>query len=132
MQPFLIIYSNFPHCKEWQDDSFLGILDDHGVISYEKYWQLELAILQVTPMDKSGDAQHLLWPIFRIFSHAMLLFLSHHSEADGFSIKDMNNHAMRDFIERFQMIFEGFFRGELPSSAAILSYEKRNPLLELD
>ncbi|RMX07841.1 hypothetical protein D8I35_01560 [Corticibacter populi] len=132
MQPFSIIYSNFPHCKEWQDDSFMGNLHENCIINYEKYWLLEWAILQVTPMDKTKDARHLLWPLFNIFSRSMELFMAHSSREDGYSIVNIDDYHLSDFAERFILIFEGFFKGELPSPAAILSYEERNPLLELD
>jgi Immunity protein 41 len=127
MNPVEIIVSNFPHCEEWRDDSFLGVLDDLCEIQKDKYWQLEWAILEYTK--EGGKPYDLNWPIFRIFSHAMSLFRCHYNTNDGYEIKNVNDDVMQNFTERFQLVFEGFFKGQIP---CLRSYSEKNPLLADD
>ena len=72
MNPYDIIYQNFPHCMEFRDDSFLGLMNDELRIDMDEYWKLEWAVVQLT-QNEVDYPRNLSWPVFRIFSHVMLL-----------------------------------------------------------
>jgi len=126
MIPLDIVYQNFPHCTEWRDDSFLGILHDESRLDMNAYWELEWALVNLTT-DQVDYPRHLSWPVFRIFSHTMLLIKASTNSEDGYKIQDFDNEKSRDFTERFQMVFEGFFKGEAPDLK--LAFDEMNPLL---
>jgi hypothetical protein len=127
MNPLDIIYQNFPHCMESSDDSFLGVLHEESRIDMDAYWQLEWAVVQLT-QNQVDCPRHLSWPVFRIFSHIMLLLKADIDSVDGYKIQDFSGEQSRDFTERFQLVFEGFFRGEQHDLKQ--AFDERNPLLE--
>jgi len=127
MNPLEVIYQNFPHCTEWRDNSFLGILHEERRLDLDAYWKLEWAVTMLT----ANDVDHprdLTWPVFRIFSLAIRLFGADIDPSDGYKIQDFDSEKSRDFTERFQMVFEGFFKGEAPDLK--LAFDEINPLLE--
>jgi len=127
MNPLEIIWQNFPHCMEWRDDSFLGILDNESRLDRNTYWKLEWAITLLTQKQIDYPRQ-LSWPVFRIFSHASLLLKANVNPDDGYKIEDFNSEQSRDFSERFQLVFEGFFKGEPPDLK--LAFDELNPLMQ--
>jgi hypothetical protein len=127
MNPLDIVYQNFPHCTEWSDDSFLGILHEESRIDMDAYWKLEWALVQLT-QNEVDYPRHLSWPVFRIFSCIFLLLKSDVNPDDGYKIQNFTSAQSRDFTERFQLVFEGFFRGDPPDLK--LAFDERNPLLE--
>ena len=127
MNPYDIIYQNFPHCMEFRDDSFLGLMNDELRIDMDEYWKLEWAVVQLT-QNEVDYPRNLSWPVFRIFSSVMLLLRSNANPQDGYKIQDFDSETSRDFTERLQLVFEGFFRGDPPDLK--LAFDERNPLLE--
>ena len=127
MNPFEIIWQNFPHCMEHRDDSFLSVLHEESRIDMQAYWQLEWAVVQLTQCQVDYP-RSLSWPVFRIFSHIMLLLKSDIDPVDGRVIQNFAGEQSRDFTERFQLVFEGFFRGDPPDLK--LAFDERNPLLD--
>ena len=127
MQPIEIIKTNFPHCKEWSDESFLGILDGESRLDISTYWKLEWALISLTSK-KTNFTNELNWPVFRIFSHAMLLLKADANPNDGYKVVNLDSDRSRDFTERFQMVFEGFFKGEVPDLD--MAFDEKNPLLK--
>jgi hypothetical protein len=128
MNAVAIIVSNFPHCEEWSDESFLGYLHECDEFNQEAYWQLEWAMLEYT---KAGNKPYdLNWPIFRIFSCVMNSLAAHSEPRDGYKIKNVSYDFIWDFTERFQMVFEGFFKGEVPNLDK--AFKEKNPLLGSD
>jgi hypothetical protein len=127
MNPLDIIYQNFTYCAEWRDDSFLGILHEERRLDMDAYWKLEWALHMLT-MNKLDYPRHLIWPVFRIYSYGNRLFQADIDPDDGFKIHNFDSERSRDFTERFQMVFEGFFRGEQHDLK--LAFDERNPLLE--
>jgi hypothetical protein len=121
-----IIYQNFPHCEEWSDHSFLGILHEYCKIEAPEYWRLEWALVSATKCGASRDTS-LYWPVFRIFSQTMSLLKSNTDPRDGYFISDTGGFDERDFTERFQMVFEGFFKGTPPDLENC--FDRPNPLL---
>lgn len=122
------ILRNFPWCDEYVDESFLGLLHEKEIVSYEEYWKLDAALY--IECSKLGTqiklSRDLVWPIFRIFSHTMLLLGSHFDDSDGFSIKNLSKDEVLVFRERVQLVFEGFFSGEMPDNDI---FQVGNPLL---
>ena len=127
MKPLDIIWENFPHCMEWRDDSFLGILHEERRFDIHAYWKLEWAITKLT-LSETDYPRHLSWPAFRIFSQAMRLLGADLDPTDGYKIADFDGERNRDLSERLQLVFEGFFRGEQHDLK--LAFDERNPLLE--
>ena len=127
MNPYDIIYQNFPHCMEFRDDSFLGLMNDELRIDVDEYWKLEWAVVQLT-QNEVDYPRNLSWPVFRIFSSVMLLLGSNADPQDGYKIQGFDSLKSRDFTERLQLVFEGFFRGDPPDLK--LAFDERNPLLE--
>jgi len=68
------------------------------------------------------------WPIFRIFSHTFLSLNAHFDPNDGFKIKNMAKSDLYDLRERFQLVFEGYFSGDMPDQERC--FDIINPLFE--
>jgi hypothetical protein len=126
MKPYEIIYQNFPHCIEYRDDSFLGLMHGERRVDMDSYWKLEWAVVQLTQIEVDYP-RHLSWPVFRIFSHVMRLLGADSDPQDGYKIKGFDGEKNRDFTERVQIVFEGFFRGEQHDLKQ--AFDERNPLL---
>ncbi len=47
---------------------------------------------------------------------------------DCYKVKEFDGEKNRDFTERVQMVFEGFFRGEQHDLKQ--AFDERNPLIE--
>jgi hypothetical protein len=127
MNPLDIVYQNFPHCTEWSDDSFLGILYEESRIDMDAYWKLERALVQLT-QNEVDYPRHLSWPVFRIFSVLPINLKANIQPENGYKIQGFNNEQSWNFTERLQLVFEGFFRGDPPDLK--LAFDERNPLLE--
>ena len=127
MNPYDIIYQNFPHCMEFRDDSFLGLMNDELRIDMDEYWKLEWAVVQLT-QNEVDYPRNLSWPAFRIYSCSMRLFQADVDPDNGYKICDFDLDSNYDFSERLQLVFEGFFRGDPPDLK--LAFDERNPLLE--
>lgn len=119
----LVIARNFPWCPEYDEGSFGGRLHEDGVWSWEEYWLLEWALCQLCG---ASPERELHWRVFRVFSYCFALLSAHRDPNDGFVIRDLNLDAFYEARERFQLVFEGFFRGSMPSQNC---FEQCNPLL---
>ncbi|WP_421850730.1 Imm41 family immunity protein [Marinomonas sp.] len=121
-----VVYQNFPHNSEYEIGSFLGCLHEESVWNEEEYWKLEGAIYQLFNEEvKNTIARDIAWPLFRIYSHAMLLLQSHYDKNDQYFIMNLDEVEVQDYRERIQQVFEGFFQNKMPK---IQDFEKRNPL----
>jgi hypothetical protein len=127
VSPYEVIYQNFPHCTEWRDDSFLGVLHEESRLDKDLYWKLEWAVFTLTN-SQIEHPRHLTWPVFRIFSATMVSLKANANPEDGYKIAGLDALRSRDFTERFQLVFEGFFRGEQHDLK--LAFDERNPLLD--
>lgn len=125
--PRSIINQNFPHSREFSDESFLGYLHERDTWNEEKYWELDKAIYELSK-ESCGESipRDVAWPLMRIYSHTMLLLLSHCNENDGYAITNLDEQTLQDYRERLQLVVEGFFRSEMPNNEC---FEKVNPLL---
>lgn len=131
MIPIDVVYQNFPHCEQWRDESFLGMLHEDARLDMSAYWWLEWALVSLTNKDVNYP-KHLIWPVFRIFSCIMNLLQANTNPADGYVIARLTGtqdaeFKEREFTERVQLVFEGFFRGEVPDLT--LAFDEENPLL---
>ena len=127
MAPLDIVYQNFPHCIEYSDNSFLGILHEEWRLDISSYWKLEWAIIQLT-QNRMDYPRYLSWPVFRIFSLITSYLNYDINPDDSYKIQDFTGDQSRDFTERVQLVFEGFFRGDPPNLE--LAFDERNPWLE--
>lgn len=115
------LVENIVEHEAYSDDSFIGRLHENSCWDHEKYWQLEWALYELAGKDTGlPDIS-----CFRIFSYTMLLFSCHFDPVDGFAISNLDDEDVREFRERFQLVFEGFVSGKTPSLDSFM----RNPLL---
>ena len=111
------ILRNFPHCKEYSEDSFLGIFHEQRKWDDTEYFKLEEELYEQCNIYASVDSlpRDLSWPAMRIFSVLMLSLGCHCNPSDSFKIEALTQEQIRDRTERVQLVFEGFFKGEMPN-----------------
>ncbi|MBD3658300.1 Imm41 family immunity protein [Marinobacter sp.] len=109
---------NFPWCDEYDDESFTGILNEKCTWSDEEYFKLDNELYDLAEKYKDADQlpRELVWRVMRIFSYVMMTIGCHSNPNDGFEIKALNDEQLFDRRERFQLVFEGFFRGTMPKT----------------
>ncbi|WP_152004716.1 Imm41 family immunity protein [Desulfoluna spongiiphila] len=123
-----ILLSNFPHCSDFSNDSFIGIFHESCVWDEAMYWELDKEIFDLS-LELSGQdiPREISWPLMRIFSFLMMSIQSHYNKNDGFEISNLDEPSLFDWRERLQLVVEGFFSGKMPNNT---SFEFVNPLLE--
>ena len=110
------ILRNFPHCKEYSENSFTGIFHEKLKWDDIEYFKLEEELYEQCNIYKSVDLpRDLSWPAMRIFSFLMLSLGCHSDPKDGFEIEDLSQEQIWDRRERVQLVFEGFFKGGMPN-----------------
>ncbi|MCW3479679.1 immunity 41 family protein [Neisseriaceae bacterium JH1-16] len=124
MNPIQVVARNFPWSPEQDDESFTGQLHEKSIWCQNEYWLLEWALYKLAPNPQSSQEIH--WQVFNIFSSCLAKISYHLDPNDGFEIKNIENRAIYDWRERIQLVFEGFFKGEMPDQAW---FEENNPLL---
>ena len=131
MSPALEIARNFPHCDEHSDDSFLGRLHELRTWSVDEYWTYEAALYELARdyHDAPDLPREIAWRVVRIFSHAMLLSRCHFDPVDGCRIENLTDAQVVEWLERLQLVTEGFFQGEMPEQCY---FAVPNPLLVRD
>jgi hypothetical protein len=122
MTPKSVVARNFAWCDEYEDSSFIGLLHEKQYWSMAEYWELEWALHQLVG-SRSPEIQ---WRIFRIFSHTLLSIGCHLDKKDNYKIKNLKRCQLYELRERFILVFEGFFKGEMPNPN---SFEAANPLI---
>lgn len=120
------ILRNFAWSDRYDEESFTGILHERATWDLEQYWEFEAAIYRLA--DHPTDFPSLMWPLFRIFSHTMVSFGAHFDPNDVFRIENLTDEQVHDYRERFQLVFEGMFSGEMPVQSSC--FETSNPRLE--
>jgi hypothetical protein len=120
------ILKNFAWSDQYDEESFAGVLHERCIWDVEKYWKLEAAIYHLAAHPE--DFPSLMWPLFRIFSHTMLSFGAHFDPNDAFRMRNATDEQVHDYRERFQLVFEGAFSGEMPDQASL--FDTKNPRLE--
>jgi hypothetical protein len=112
------INRNFPWCDEYDEDSFTGTLNEKHSWSDEEYFKLDDELYDIAEKYNEMDQlpRELVWRIMRIFSYVMMTIGCHYSPNDGYTIENLDDEQLFDKRERFQLVFEGFFKGEMPKT----------------
>lgn len=124
MEPRAIILRNFVWCDEYEESSFVGRLHEYCEWNFDEYWLLEWALYQLA--EARTNNSDLCWPIFKIFSNTFLTINVHFDPNDGFNIANIDCSEAYDLRERFQLVFEGYFSGNMPNQKRC--FEIQNPL----
>lgn len=111
------INRNFPWCDEYDDCSFTGFMNERRRWSDEEYFKLDNELYDLA--EKYGNLEQLprelAWRIMNIFSYVMLTIGCHYDSNDLYEFENLSDAELCDRRERFQLVFEGFFRGEMPN-----------------
>ena len=101
----------------WRDDSFVALLHEARRWDERAYLKLEAAFFALCETRKTdGRTRNKIDCIAaRIFSYTMLTFSCHFDPNDGYSIQNLTEDDIYSWRERIQLVFEGFFAGELPN-----------------
>lgn len=112
------INRNFPWCDENDDESFTGILHEKHLWSDEEYFKLDKELYQLADKYAHSDVipRELAWRIMRIFSIVMLKLGCHSDPIDGYEIDNLDYEQFFERRERFQLVSEGFFSGDMPKT----------------
>ena len=125
MDAYAVIAGNHPGSGEFDEASFRACLYEDATWSQDGYWRVEWALFQLVGAATS-DAE-LRWRVARLFSSTFSLFAAHFDPNDVYTIQGIEPERLREAMERFQLVFEGFFAGEMPDLLA--GFDERNPLL---
>lgn len=128
MDAYAVISENHPGSGEFSETSFRSFLYEDATWSQDKYWRVEWALFQLVG-PAALDAE-LRWRVFRLFSSTFSLFSAHFDSNDIYVIQGIEPEKLYKAIERFKLVFDGFFAGEMPDLQA--SFDERNPLLSAD
>jgi hypothetical protein len=122
MTPESVLAKNFAWCDEYEDTSFTGQLHEKQHWPMDKYWELEWALYELVG-SRSPDIQ---WRTFRIFSYTLLSISCHFDKRDSYRFKNLKRTEVYEVRERFMLVFEGFFKGQMPGTDC---FEAANPLV---
>ena len=126
MDAYAVISKNHPWSGEFDLTSFRACLYENSTWSQAEYWKVEWALFQLVAT-AAADAE-LRSRVFRLFSATYALFAAHFDSDDVYTIDGIGAEGLRASMERFQLVFEGFFAGEMPNLAA--AFDEPNPLLQ--
>ena len=118
-----LIGENTPRSEYWRSGSFIDTLHESQRWDTDEYWKLEWSLYSLS-FDEVNDAPYA--DIFRIFSYVMMMIGCHFDSNDGFIITNLSAEELCSFRDRFQLVFEGFFDGCMPSQSI---FDTANPLL---
>ncbi|TZF88349.1 Imm41 family immunity protein [Cognatilysobacter lacus] len=125
MDAYTVIARNHPWSGEFDETSFRACLYEDATWSQDEYWKVEWALFQL--VGAVGSDPELRRRAFRLFSATFSLFAAHLDPNDVYTIQNMEPEKLYEAKERFQLVFEGFFAGEMPDLSA--GFDERNPLL---
>ncbi|QDD66238.1 filamentous hemagglutinin N-terminal domain-containing protein [Herbaspirillum seropedicae] len=122
-----IIYKNLSLEMQWSEQSFLGILHEKRVLDIDSYWKLEWAILWLTTNPGHRPSPH-CWTVHRLFTRTTNMLYAHIDPNDEFEIREVSKERVYAFLNRINVVFEGFFAGKTPDMHA--RFKEENPLLD--
>ena len=122
-----IIYKNLSLEMQWNEQSFLGILHEKRVLDIDSYWKLEWAILWLTTNLGRRPSPH-CWTVHRLFTRTTNMLYAHIDPNDEFEIRGVSKERIYAFLNRINVVFEGFFEGKAPEMHA--RFKEKNPLLD--
>lgn len=110
------INRNFAWCDDYSDDSFVGILHEKQEWNDDEYFRLENYLYEICLQFPSDlISREIAWPAMSIYSYLSNTLGSHLDSNDGFIIKGLDLVSLYYRRERLQLVFEGFFKGEMPN-----------------
>lgn len=111
------INRNFAWSNEYSEDSFVGIFHESQSWDDEEYYKLENYLYEACERYSGQDAipREVFWPAMRIYSYLSNSIGCHLDANDGFEINQIDQEQLYQRRERLQLIFEGFFKGEMPN-----------------
>lgn len=116
------IFRNFAWHEDFSEESFVSQLHETCVWDDKEYFLLEDFLYETcTTFDVENIPRSTFWPAMRIYSYLMLMLGCHLDPDDGFVIKNITREQFSERRERLQLVFEGFFKGEMPDKD-ILGY----------
>ncbi len=111
-----IINENYILSGDFSDRSFIAKLHELHQWDMKAYLRLEEAIYQ-----KSLDIKNLellnhafFYPFFHIYKFITNMFIAHFDPKDGYIITGIKDDSIYDMKERIELVFDGFFKGEMP------------------
>lgn len=110
------INRNYVWGDGYSDNSFIGIFHEQREWNDDEYFKLENDLYELAS-EYSGDEvlpREVVLRVQRIFSYLMMSLGCHADPNDGFEINDISSDQHRSRTERIQLVFEGFFKGEMP------------------
>lgn len=110
------INRNFAWSNEYSDDSFVGIFHEKDLWDDDEYFKLENYLYEQCEVYKNESSvpRKVFWPAMRIYSYLSLSIGCHFDSNDGFKLKGLSLEQIYERRERLQLVFEGFFEGEMP------------------
>lgn len=121
-----VISGNHPWSGEFDGASFRARLYEEATWSEDEYWKVEWALFQL--VGESATETELRGRVFRLFSTTFSLFAAHFDPNDVYTIKNLTADEVRESMERFQLVFQGFFSGDMRDLLALL--DERNPFMD--
>ena len=125
LDAYTVIAKNHPWSGVFDETSFRACLYEDASWSQEEYWKVEWALFQLVAV--ADQDVELRSRVFRLFSATASLFTAHFNPNDVFFIQNLPTEKLYGVMERFELVFGGFFAGEMPDLAE--SFDERNPLL---
>ncbi len=119
---------NDPGSTLWSEDSFIGVLHERQRWDENEYFRVEAALYERIKsrrtIDRSRDYVDRV--AARIFGFGMLMFSCHFDPSDGFQIRNLELEELRQWRERFQLVFESFYGNKMPGHESLVP---ANPFL---
>lgn len=93
-----------------EDNTFIGILHDNGLIDISTFLSLFDAIVEITNQGISDKDVRV--DIVKIYSYVLNSMINNLEENDLFKISNYNPDVARDIRERLNIAVESYFRGK--------------------
>ena len=114
------INRNFAWCDEYCEGSFIALLHERQEWNDEEYFKLEKYLYDTYPkLSTDLVPRDIIWPAMRIYSYLSSTLGCHLDPNDGFAIKGIDLENFYERRERVQLVFEGFFKGEMPNRESL-------------
>ncbi|QCZ94669.1 Imm41 family immunity protein [Salinimonas iocasae] len=112
---------NFVLSKEFSENSFISIFHESQTWNDVEYFKLENYLYEECEKHLSVSVipREVLWPAIRIYSYLSNAIGCHLDPNDGFEIIGISQKQLYQRRERLQLVFEGFFQGEMPAKKYI-------------
>lgn len=110
------VLRNFPWADAYTDRSFCGRFHEEGIWDDEEYFMLEDALYELgyQSVGQASLERSVAWPTMRIYSYLMMSLGCVRDPSDPFALKNVSGDQFIARRERLLLVFEGFFRGEMP------------------